>query len=162
MFVCLYLACDAIFPTSELLEAHVEECHNTINYSPHGFQHSATLSYANYGPGQSTVVRPSDMTPADNPGAIDGSIPAAQIMAVGHTTVPIQPVPQESDQAPVPTCTRCDKTFSRAADLDRHVKKHDPSLWNNHCSVAGCEYRGHYRWDKVLQHMKNKHPGVQV
>ena len=55
------------------------------------------------------------------------------------------------------TCTTCNKTFSRRSDMERHAKKHQPTMRIYHCSVRGCEYEGSYRKDKLEAHVKNCH-----
>ena len=47
---------------------------------------------------------------------------------------------------------RCDKTFTRKADADRHLRKYGPPKY--HCSGCG---RGFYRRDKMADHQKAVH-----
>ena len=58
---------------------------------------------------------------------------------------------------PRSTCNTCRKSFSRPSDLDRHAKKHQPGSRAYTCSVAGCDYEGSYRKDKLTAHVKNCH-----
>ena len=60
-----------------------------------------------------------------------------------------------------PECLACRRKFTRAADLERHAKKHRPER-EFQCTVAGCEYRGSYRKDKLKQHVKNRHPEMSL
>ena len=55
------------------------------------------------------------------------------------------------------TCRTCRKSFSRPSDLNRHAKKHQPGARIYTCSVAGCDYEGSYRKDKLTAHEKNCH-----
>ena len=55
------------------------------------------------------------------------------------------------------TCTTCRKSFTRPSDLNRHVKKHQPGARIYTCSIAGCDYEGSYRKDKLAAHVKNCH-----
>ena len=55
------------------------------------------------------------------------------------------------------TCTTCRKSFTRPSDLNRHAKKHQPGARIFTCSVAGCDYEGSYRKDKLTAHVKNCH-----
>lgn len=58
-----------------------------------------------------------------------------------------------------PECSTCGLIFARFADLERHEKKHRPER-EFQCTVAGCEYKGSYRKDKLKQHIKNRHRGL--
>ena len=55
-------------------------------------------------------------------------------------------------------CSACGKDFGRRGDMEHHAKKHSSTVIP--CPVQGCEYKGHYRKDKVNQHIKNRHPGI--
>jgi hypothetical protein len=59
----------------------------------------------------------------------------------------------------------CDRTFSREADRDRHVRTKHGNARHYHCSQPGCNkgalyWRGYTRIDKLQEHMRKKHPGV--
>ena len=58
---------------------------------------------------------------------------------------------------PRSTCKTCRKSFTRPSDLNRHAKKHQPGARIYTCSVAGCDYEGSYRKDKLTAHEKNCH-----
>lgn len=58
-----------------------------------------------------------------------------------------------------PTCTNCNKSFTRKADLDRHAKKHQPNAKAFRCGVVGCTF-DNYRKDKVSVHIRRRHGGV--
>ena len=67
------------------------------------------------------------------------------------TLIPVDirpPVPQRA------LCKKCDRTFGRQSDLERHAKKHGPK--NIKCQVQGCKYRT-YRNDKLGEHMIRRH-----
>lgn len=54
----------------------------------------------------------------------------------------------------------CTGTFKRAAELERHMKKHRPGLKDFDCPAPGCSRkgtRGFTRKDKMLDHWKCKH-----
>lgn len=55
------------------------------------------------------------------------------------------------------TCKTCRKSFTRPSDHNRHAKKHQPGARIYTCSVAGCDYEGSYRKDKLTAHVKNCH-----
>ena len=59
------------------------------------------------------------------------------------------PIPQRA------LCTKCNQTFGRQADLERHALKHRPK--NIKCHVQGCKYRT-YRKDKLGEHVRRRHP----
>ena len=61
------------------------------------------------------------------------------------------PVPQRA------LCKKCNQTFKRQSDLERHAKKHGPK--NVKCQVHGCKYRT-YRNDKLGEHMRRRHPAA--
>ena len=58
---------------------------------------------------------------------------------------------------PRSTCKTCRKSFTRPSDLNRHAKKHQPGARIYTCSIAGCDYEGSYRKDKLAAHVKNCH-----
>lgn len=91
---------------------------------------------------------------------------ASNIMVNASTTSPMTNHNGDGDSDTAdssrPTCSRCGKTFGRAADLARHAGKHDPAKRTHRCPVGGCDYMGNYRKDKLINHVKNCHPGVHV
>lgn len=54
------------------------------------------------------------------------------------------------------TCSLCDGTFQRLADLRRHVQKHKEPVFT--CEVSGCA-REFYRLDKLRDHVRQAHKG---
>ena len=54
-----------------------------------------------------------------------------------------------------PTCAKCDKAFTRKADLDRHAKKHQADAKVFRCGVVGCSF-DNYRTYKVLVHIRRR------
>ena len=60
---------------------------------------------------------------------------------------------------PLPTCAKCNKSFTRNADLDRHAKKDQPDAKVFRCGVVGCTF-DNYRKDKVSEHIRRRHGGV--
>lgn len=57
-------------------------------------------------------------------------------------------------------CVTCGKSFSRAPDMQRHAKKHDPAARRIDCPVPGCPYKGakgFLRRDKLASHRQNRH-----
>ena len=54
-------------------------------------------------------------------------------------------------------CKTCRKSFTRPSDLSRHAKKHQPGVRIYTCSIAGCDYEGSYRKDKLAAHVRNCH-----
>ena len=66
----------------------------------------------------------------------------------------------DRDLAPKrPTCAKCNKPFTRKADLDRHAKKHQADARVFRCGVVGCTF-DNYRKDKVSVHIRRRHGGV--
>ncbi len=63
------------------------------------------------------------------------------------------------------TCPICQKTFSRAYELRRHGKNHRLGPKEFDCPLKGCPYRGEHgfpRKDKRNDHIKNRHPEIDV
>ena len=58
-----------------------------------------------------------------------------------------------------PTCAKCNKSFTRKPDRDRHAKKHQPDAKVFRCGVVGCTF-DNYRKDKVSVHIRRRHGGV--
>ena len=58
-----------------------------------------------------------------------------------------------------PTCAKCNKSFTRKADLDRHAKKHQADAKVFRCGVVGCTF-DNYRKDKVSVHIRRRHGGL--
>ena len=81
--------------------------------------------------------------------------PVATSSADPHSTC--QTGRLNANHSRLPHCTKCGLTFSRAADLGRHMGIHLPERRKYHCSVRGCEYRGSYRKDKLASHVRNRH-----
>lgn len=57
----------------------------------------------------------------------------------------------------------CSKSFTRAADLERHAKVHQDGPREFGCPAPGCERkgkRGFTRKDKLVDHWGCKHRGV--
>lgn len=76
--------------------------------------------------------------------------------AVSTANNGVIPVYSVHEAPPRPTCTNCNRSFGRQADLDRHAKKHqaDPNAFR--CAVAGCGYSS-YRKDKLNEHVRRRH-----
>lgn len=55
-----------------------------------------------------------------------------------------------------PMCTKCNKTFSRQSDLERHAKIHQADCKVFKCQVGGCTY-SNYRKDKLSEHVRRRH-----
>jgi len=79
------------------------------------------------------------------------------------------PISNSFDSKPRHRCVwfGCNKTFSRAADSNRHfLAKHgDPIKY--FCRVAGCNrargiWKGYCREDKLMEHMRKKHIGIEA
>lgn len=60
---------------------------------------------------------------------------------------------------PRPTCTECNQTFGRKADLDRHARIHQADSNVFQCQVEGCKY-SNYRKDKLDEHVKRRHQAL--
>lgn len=57
-------------------------------------------------------------------------------------------------------CPTCGKTFSRAPDMYRHARKHNPGAQRIDCPSPGCPYtgaKGFLRSDKLASHWQNRH-----
>ncbi|KAI9248311.1 KOX 5 protein, partial [Phascolomyces articulosus] len=50
-------------------------------------------------------------------------------------------------------CTKCSKTFSRARDLQRHIRSVHTGHKMNKCEICGCSFT---RMDSLLRHQRNK------
>ena len=74
-----------------------------------------------------------------------------------NLTAPSANTGRQRVMKPRSTCNTCRKSFSRPSDLDRHAKKHQPGSRIYTCSIAGCDYEGSYRKDKLTAHVKNCH-----
>ena len=62
-------------------------------------------------------------------------------------------------------CPVCQKTFGRLSDLKRHAAKHCAGPRKFNCPATGCRYKGDKGFtkkDKMKDHVKNKHPGIDV
>jgi hypothetical protein len=55
------------------------------------------------------------------------------------------------------TCSLCESTFQRPADLRRHMQKHEDPMFP--CEVTGCK-REFYRMDKLRDHVQKTHRGT--
>lgn len=60
------------------------------------------------------------------------------------------------------TCNICNRHFGRAPDLRRHLRSHDPTERIYHCHIPGCTYKGSYRLDKLADHIKKLHSGIDA
>lgn len=64
------------------------------------------------------------------------------------------------------TCPVCHKTYSRLSDLKRHAAKHRAGPKEFNCPATGCRRhignRGFTRKDKMKDHVKNKHPEIDI
>ena len=89
--------------------------------------------------------------------------PAPDTATATSSTLPIAPG-NLTDQGRF-TCTVCNKSFARPGDLRRHGRYHDASARKHGCPVPECPYagdRGFLRCDKLLCHVRARHPGVNV
>lgn len=84
---------------------------------------------------------------------------------------PMEPAtPSRSDPATVApgaryACAICKKTFRRPSDLQRHEGKHRSGPKKFDCPSERCAFkaeRGFYRKDKMVNHVKNRHPEIDV
>ncbi|KAH7072176.1 hypothetical protein BKA63DRAFT_555001 [Paraphoma chrysanthemicola] len=66
----------------------------------------------------------------------------------------IAPPPSQPTDVSRHTCPVCSKTFKRAGDYRRHMKKHGPPLFK--CCVMNCD-KTFYRADKVRAHHRQGH-----
>jgi hypothetical protein len=65
----------------------------------------------------------------------------------------------------------CNATFGRKADRDRHIATKHRNVRHYHCRIAGCTksrgsntlsaWKGYSRIDKLQEHMRKKHAGVE-
>ena len=119
-----------------------------------------------------SYVFPGSMVPTDM--APNNMIPYNMVTSnMFHNTTPtndivptapaIHPPTQQSKKGtgsqprPRPSCQICNRSFTRASDLERHMNKHVPGTKVYQCNVQGCDYGGSYRKDKLKQHQKNCH-----
>lgn len=58
-------------------------------------------------------------------------------------------------------CPDCGTTFTRPKDLERHAQKHQSGARHQRCVVPGCDYPGNYKKDKLRDHVRRRHPGMQ-
>lgn len=77
---------------------------------------------------------------------------------------PPAPPPQTPTTRALPprrhVCPTCSKTFSRAPDMHRHARKHNPGAQRIDCPSPGCPYtgaKGFLRSDKLTSHWQNRH-----
>lgn len=86
-------------------------------------------------------------------------------LAPTTTTTPTAAPAATITTVPRLTCSHhacSNRTFSRASDLARHMKKHQPTARRYWCSVSGCKYssgngNGFYRRDELVSHQRNVH-----
>lgn len=83
-----------------------------------------------------------------------------QLAAALEPPTAIQTVAHQAPQRP--TCPQCAQSFTRKADLDRHAKKYGDDGDRYFCAVEGCAYGGSHRKDKLVEHVRRRHPGVRV
>lgn len=62
------------------------------------------------------------------------------------------------NRQPRSICVICKKTFSRASDLRRHSYNHMLDGDVHECLISECDYKGSYRSDKLVSHIRNRHP----
>ena len=69
-----------------------------------------------------------------------------------HATYPEHPT--DSQRTKFYPCLRCDKTFKRKGDMERHARGHGPPT--HFCEFPSCKFhtKGFSRKDKLADHMK--------
>jgi len=66
--------------------------------------------------------------------------------------------PRLPNNKPRSICNICKRTFLRASDLHRHSYKHMLDGDVHECLISECDYKGSYRSDKLVSHIRNRHP----
>ena len=124
--------------------------HVTMNHSFYPIPNSHNSTSSPYATNSHTVHSTEDMervAETSQPTIVNGTSLTAPSANTGRHRV----------MKPRSTCKTCRKSFSRPSDLDRHAKKHQPGARIYTCSMAGCDYEGSYRKDKLTAHVKNCH-----
>ena len=124
--------------------------HMTMNHSFYPIPNSYNSMCSPYAANSNTACSSGNMervAETSQPTLADGN----------NLTAPSANTGRQRVMKPRSTCNTCRKSFSRPSDLDRHAKKHQPGSRIYTCSIAGCDYEGSYRKDKLTAHVKNCH-----
>lgn len=134
---CLHRLCPATLPTAEHLDLHIKQTHFASPHQTHIGIH-----------------------PFNSLAAVHAAAERYQPPLIYEDFSQATPLTTRShnpDKKIHSMCTKCDETFSRPADLERHAKKHLPGMKVHKCLVAGCDYEGNYWKDKLDQHFRKRH-----
>ncbi|MCJ1266681.1 hypothetical protein MMC22_006566 [Lobaria immixta] len=86
--------------------------------------------------------------------------PAWLPSSISPPAPPLQTVTTRALPSRRHACLTCGKTFSRAPDMHRHARKHNPGVQRIDCPSPGCPYtgaKGFLRSDKLASHWQNRH-----
>ena len=160
-YICLFPGCDASFDETLLdafnahVEAHFAESSDVKKAFVRNDPGVSTFNTA--GRAEDEAISPrgfQDQNIAQPVAPAISITPNRELgHAIPHTTIHHSNVVGRARS----TCGTCNKTFTRRSDMERHAKKHQPTMRIYHCSVGGCEYEGSYRKDKLEAHVKNCH-----
>ena len=124
--------------------------HVTMNHNYYPISNSYNSTNSPYAANNHTAYSSGDMervAETSQPTLVNGT----------NLTAPSANTGRQRVMKPRSTCKTCRKSFSRPSDLDRHAKKHQSGSRIYTCSIAGCDYEGSYRKDKLTAHIKNCH-----
>jgi hypothetical protein len=82
-----------------------------------------------------------------------------------NSATPIPPASPTMAPSARYACSICGKTFGRPSDLRRHAGKHRSGPRPFSCPSERCAFkaeRGFYRKDKMVNHVKTRHPELNV
>lgn len=129
--------------------------------NPSGFLVQSLAPPTHEDPG---VIKPFETPPVNYHVPSEPPMVAEQTFAVSSTHINVD---AESTTKARHMCNwlACDRSFSRTADRDRHVRTKHSKARTYHCREPGCKkgagyWKGYSRIDKLQDHMRKKHLGV--